>query len=273
MSISGSQLTRLGERLRAGPLSEADLRMLDEYRRSFGPASEQVLAALRETIDVPVTVRGAKSTQAIVEKLRRQSCRLGQIQDIAGCRLVVTDLQVQDEVASRIRAAFLEVHVHDRREVPSHGYRALHLVVKVLERWVEIQVRTELQHQWASLSEVLADTFGNEVKYGAGPEPAQLVLRRTADAIAAAEELDARLVGLAKAEPKLPELPDFLHEPMHALTEMQQVFLQRYRMAENMRLVAKAQLEQLFIESRSKRQELQDLLEGVAAELKQARSR
>ena len=61
MSISGSQLTRLGERLRSALLSEADLRMLDEYRRSFGPASEQVLAILRETVDAPVTVRGAKS--------------------------------------------------------------------------------------------------------------------------------------------------------------------------------------------------------------------
>ncbi|MGM9514602.1 hypothetical protein ACS5PK_10155 [Roseateles sp. DB2] len=273
MSISGSQLTRLGERLRAGPLIEADLRMLDEYRRSFGPASERVLATLRETMDVPVTVRGAKSTQAIVEKLRRQSCRLGQIQDIAGCRLVVGDLQAQESAVSRISAAFLHVQLHDRRRVPSHSYRAVHLVVKVLERWVEIQVRTELQHLWASLSEMLADIFGNEVKYGGGPTPVQKVLHNTAEGIAAMEDRDLRLFKLASAEPPLPDLTDFLCRPSDTLTTQEQEFLERYRMLENRRAAWKAQLDQRFIEAQLKRQELKLLLEGLAAELKQFRPR
>jgi ppGpp synthetase/RelA/SpoT-type nucleotidyltranferase len=34
---------------------------------------------------------------------------------------------------------------------------------------VEIQLRTELQHTWAELSEKLADAVGIDTKYGGGP--------------------------------------------------------------------------------------------------------
>jgi ppGpp synthetase/RelA/SpoT-type nucleotidyltranferase len=45
---------------------------------------------------------------------------------------------------------------------------------------VEIQVRTELQHSWAELSEKIADRFGIEVKYGGGAAEIQDVLKATA---------------------------------------------------------------------------------------------
>lgn len=35
--------------------------------------------------------------------------------------------------------------------------------------FVEIQVRTELQQQWAEMSEKVSDLLGLEVKYGGGP--------------------------------------------------------------------------------------------------------
>lgn len=266
MSISGAQLTKLGERLRAGPLSEADLRMLDEYRRSFGPASERVLATLRETMDVPVTVRGAKSTQAIVEKLRRQSCRLGQIQDIAGCRLVVEALEAQDAAVSKIRAVFADVLLHDRRETPSHGYRAVHLVAKVLDRWVEIQVRTELQHQWASLSEMLADTCGIEVKYGGGPAQVQTVLTYASRIIATREQLDRELRELTRSVPKLPVLPAYLLNKQRRLSPEESELLEQYRALENAQGALKSQLRELEQSSQS----MSDALRQALGELSEA---
>ena len=113
-------------------------------------------------------MRPAKSTQAIIEKLKRQSIRLGQIQDIAGCRLVVDNAAQQDEVVGQLQIAFPQCQIDDRRVKPSHGYRAVHLLVKQADQWFEIQVRTRLQHSWASISEKLADRFGNEIKYGRG---------------------------------------------------------------------------------------------------------
>ena len=95
--------------------------------------------------------------------------RLTQMQDIAGGRILVSDIATQDKLIANLSAMF-EVTVMDRRVKPSHGYRAVHVVVKSAEFPVEIQVRTELQHVWAELSEKLADSFGIDTKYGGGPE-------------------------------------------------------------------------------------------------------
>ena len=72
---SNTQVDRLGERLRGGALDEADLTLLDEYRRSFGPAYESVVDALRE-LGVQPTGRPAKSTPSLVAKMNRETIRL-----------------------------------------------------------------------------------------------------------------------------------------------------------------------------------------------------
>jgi putative GTP pyrophosphokinase len=167
---SRTQIDRLGDRLKRGEVEEADLRLLDEYRRSFSAMHDAVVGALRERLALQPTGRSAKSTQAIVEKLRRESIRLSQIQDIAGCRVVVSDVIEQDTVVRSVRALFDDTAVVDRRDKPSHGYRAVHVIVRVGERAVEIQVRSLLQHMWAEVSEKFADVIDPGLKYGASDD-------------------------------------------------------------------------------------------------------
>jgi ppGpp synthetase/RelA/SpoT-type nucleotidyltranferase len=130
-TLSKTQIDRLGNRLKTGSLSEADLRLLDEYRRSLGPAYESVLRIIREDLQLKPTGRPAKSTTSITEKLRRESIRLSQVQDIAGCRVVVANIAAQDQAVTMLRDAFVEVRVMDRRKNPSHGYRAVHVIVDI----------------------------------------------------------------------------------------------------------------------------------------------
>ncbi len=106
---------------------------------------------------------------AIREKLHRSSMRLSQMQDLAGCRVIVPEIQAQDEVIDRVSALFA-ASVLDRRTKPNFGYRAVHLNVSRNGFNIEVQIRTRLQHLWAIYSERLADRFGNELKYGGGPE-------------------------------------------------------------------------------------------------------
>lgn len=84
--VSKSQIDRLGDRLREGNADENDSRLLDRYRLSFADAYETVVGTIREKLAVETTGRPAKSTTSISEKLRRESIRLTQINDIAGCR-------------------------------------------------------------------------------------------------------------------------------------------------------------------------------------------
>ena len=90
--ISKTQIDKLGERLRVGSISDDDLRLLDEYRRSFSAAYEFVVGVISKQLGLEPTGRPAKSTTSIAEKLQRESIRLTQIQDIAGCRVVVSDI-------------------------------------------------------------------------------------------------------------------------------------------------------------------------------------
>src|SRR6266849_8795262 len=68
-NISKTQIDKLGDRLRKGDTSEADLRLLDEYRRSFGEVYELVVGAIRSELGLEPTGRPAKSTTSISEKL------------------------------------------------------------------------------------------------------------------------------------------------------------------------------------------------------------
>ena len=59
---------------------------------------------------------------------------------------------------------FPQARVLDLRARPSHGYRAIHVAPMIDGYRVEVQVRTNLQHLWAELSETLALGHG-------APEP------------------------------------------------------------------------------------------------------
>lgn len=190
--LSKTQIDRLGDRIRRDPLSESDLRLLDDYRRSFGEAYEATVRIIREQLRLEPTGRPAKSTGAIIEKLRRESIRLSQIQDIAGCRIIVADIAAQERVVASLRTTFPRASVVDRRANPSYGYRAVHVVASTSGKLIEIQVRTSLQHLWAELSEKFSDMYDPNIKYGGGEELIRSMLAEASDALAMIEESEKR---------------------------------------------------------------------------------
>ena len=158
--------------------------MLDAYRRSFAESYDETVAIIRGATQLEPTGRPAKSTTSIIEKLRRETVRLSQMQDIAGCRVVVPNVLAQNEVVERLKSAFPKAVVVDRREQPSFGYRAVHIVATACNKSVEVQVRTEFQHLWAQLSEKLADIRDSAIKYGRGDPKVQETLSGASTLIA-----------------------------------------------------------------------------------------
>lgn len=175
-NISKTQIDRLGDRLRQGPPSESDVKLLDKYRRSFAEAYETVVRTIPHEFNkyanfrLQPTGRPAKSTTSIIEKLDRESIRLSQVQDIAGCRVVVANIIQQDHVVAKLCDIFPGASVVDRRAKPNYGYRAVHVIPRIAGKLIEIQVRTPLQHSWAELSEKFSDVIDPAIKYGRGPE-------------------------------------------------------------------------------------------------------
>ena len=191
-NLSKNQIDRLGDRLRKGDIIDDDLHLLDSYRRSFGDGYEHVVSHIRDRLNLEPTGRPAKSTTSIIDKLQRESIRLSQMQDIAGCRIVVPDLLSQDEAVGHLTGLFEKTAIVDRREQPSHGYRAVHAIVEDSGKLVEVQVRTSLQHRWAQLSEKLSDVIDSAIKYGGGDRDVAMVLLVMSEKIRSQESAEAR---------------------------------------------------------------------------------
>jgi len=201
--LSKTQVDRLGDRLRKGIVAEEDLQQLDAYRRSFAGAYDEVVAIIRDATQLEPTGRPAKSTTSIIDKLRRETIRLSQMQDIAGCRVVVLNMHVQDQVVERLRSALPKAIVVDRRKQPSFGYRAVHVVATARSKLVEIQVRTELQHLWAQFSEKLSDVRDPGIKYGGGGAEIQQTLSSISTLIASLEKVELNLSVFESMQSKL----------------------------------------------------------------------
>lgn len=145
----------------------------------YGEPLQRVVNVL-DALGFSATTRHPKTAVTLVNKLRRErTTRLSQIQDIAGARIVIDGTREnQDEVVEELRSELEEIEdcecppPIDRRETPSHGYRAVHLVPRISGFRVEIQVRTVLQDAWANLMEKWADLHGREIRYGGEPDDA-----------------------------------------------------------------------------------------------------
>jgi ppGpp synthetase/RelA/SpoT-type nucleotidyltranferase len=168
--MTKSQINRLGEKLRkTSELETETLVRLQEFRASYDKPMSEAQGLLRQ-MGLEATSR-LKTTNTIIEKLRREKTRLSEMQDIGGIRVVLEgDLTRQNEIVKRIADAFPITRVIDRRRRPTHGYRAVHVIATLDERLLEIQVRTRLQDLWAQAMERLADGAGRQIRYGGAPQ-------------------------------------------------------------------------------------------------------
>lgn len=201
---SKSSVRKLGERLKDGSTGSSDQDTLNSFRSfvaSYWPqAHMDVARACDSALPGRSLVAGRiKRSDAIVRKLRRRgSSKLTNMADIVGLRVIVPCL---DDVVT-VRLA-LDEHPHfalppkfqDYVVSPQDsGYRALHVFLTYpsvlpgsgseLDVLVEIQVRTYLQHLWASVSE----GFGQQVKEGGGKPAVRQFLARLSHAISEYED-------------------------------------------------------------------------------------
>ncbi|MFF0575338.1 nucleotidyltransferase family protein [Streptosporangium saharense] len=185
--MSKGALDRLGKSLvsngRVAPEdAEAFASVAEAYQDALAQA-ERYLFGLGFRVSTRV-----KTTQVLIEKLCRESSRLSQVQDLAGARIVVQDRMDQDKALESIRG-FFDAHApkpckaKDRRADPSHGYRAVHLIVFLEDIPVEIQIRTQLQDVWAQIMERLADHWGRGIRYGDLPEAPDALVRVGLDSV------------------------------------------------------------------------------------------
>ncbi|WP_420478272.1 RelA/SpoT domain-containing protein [Brevundimonas sp. FT23028] len=163
-----------------------------------------------------------KRLSSVRKKLRRSRINLWDIQDIAGVRAIVPDMDAVQEIVrryesgqSRHRWAKSDNHI---AEPKASGYRSHHLMMRFVgdgelaalnRRSVEIQVRTRLQHSWATALEAVGLMRGEDLKAGEG----------NADWL----RFFALISGQFAEEERQPMVPGLPEERAHRLEEIRHI--------------------------------------------------
>lgn len=184
MTLSNSQITKLGDKLRQGDINSDNLERLDEFRQTYSEVDEQAYQIIRKALESSTgwtsTTRKRKTQQSIVDKLRRQPrLRLPQMQDIAGCRIVIQGgIEDAKTIDALLIAAFDQSQLWDVKSKERHtdGYRAIHIIASSKQKFYEVQLRTYAQDVWANLVEISSDEK-NTLKYG-GSEQEQPLMNK-----------------------------------------------------------------------------------------------
>lgn len=190
---SRTQVQRAGELLTAAD-AENDLDkwldaflILSNWRACHGYPINTFQATLRtklKKIDKDALVaQRLKRTPSILNKLKRfPGMSLSRMQDIGGLRAVVSTLPQLRKVHENYKSTVFThklVSEFDYVAAPKQsGYRSIHLVYKYKLRksspyeglQIELQLRTKLQHAWATAVETVGTFLEHSLKSSEGPD-------------------------------------------------------------------------------------------------------
>ena len=110
------------------------------------------------------------------------------MQDVGGCRAVLSSIDEIRRVERRLKKNRPPVRVSDYIAEPrDSGYRGVHVIVEYDNRMIEVQLRTQVMHEWAITVERLSGRLGEDLKGGRGPQPVLDLLEAISEAMAIEE--------------------------------------------------------------------------------------
>jgi hypothetical protein len=165
--------------------------IVQNWRTSHGLPLNVIQAGLRwraKRVEQNVIVaQRLKRFSSLMNKLVREpTMKLTQMQDLGGCRAIVSNVNAVDRLFEMYRGGVPlfdikgPLRCYDYIRYPkSDGYRGVHVVVRYSSRiaarqpWnghrIEIQLRSRLQHAFATTVETVTTFTRMPLKFGAGP--------------------------------------------------------------------------------------------------------
>lgn len=160
--------------------------ILENWRSSHAYPIQSMLGYFRkkafEIDNDSIVARRLKRTPSILAKLRREKgMKLDRMEDIGGCRIVVSNINQVYEVKNSIvdgRTRNTLRRLRDYIKTPKEsGYRGIHIVYRYKgqkkqysSHSVELQIRSKIQHSWATAVEVVGTFTGQGLKASQGHE-------------------------------------------------------------------------------------------------------
>jgi hypothetical protein len=176
--VSKRKIDLIGEKCRlAKSLHEEEFNQLLDWRNSFSSILDYYYSKLKTNIsaqDTIVIARRLKRIESIRIKLSRfTTMRLSTLQDIAGVRVVLKDGLALDEAFTKLRGLssrnILKRVDNYHKNPKADGYRGVHLIYQnESSKLIEIQLRTKLEHIWATAVETYGELQNTSFKTGEG---------------------------------------------------------------------------------------------------------
>lgn len=188
---SKKQVNRAGDILIDDDATESNRLFADDvltnWRASHGYPINTFQATLRDKLksidDKAIVAQRLKRTPSIVLKLKRfPGMKLARMQDIGGLRAVVASVARVRKLESSYRESRFHHELASSKdyllEPKVDGYRGIHLVYKYANPIapeydglsLELQIRTKMQHAWATAVETMGTFLGQALKSGQGEE-------------------------------------------------------------------------------------------------------
>ena len=153
------------------------VQVVADYRAAHGYPLGKVTMGLRSMVNSEggaiVVSQRLKRSPRIVRKLARMgNSKLARLEDVGGCRAVLADPDELERVHRRLKKRWSTDVVRERNYIDKPnmmGYRAVHLVVQRDERRIEVQLRTQVQQDWAEAIEKADARLKLNLKDGEGP--------------------------------------------------------------------------------------------------------
>lgn len=190
---------------------EASLEVLSEWRSYHSYPMNVFKKRIKRTAEridsKAITAQRLKRVPSIIKKLNRkyengsETMRLTQMQDIAGCRAVMSDVGL-------VKKLYYDYYIngdlkHERVSEKDYitnpkkdGYRSIHLVYRYKSDrgksiynglLVEVQIRSQLQHVWATAVETVGFFTGKAIKSNEGERDWEIFFKLVSSAFAKIE--------------------------------------------------------------------------------------
>jgi len=173
-----------------------------------------------------IVAQRIKRLESIHAKLSRHpSMRMSQMQDIAGCRAVFKTMNSVRRLVNKYRASKFDHRLKGEKDYITHpkpdGYRCYHLMYEYqgteanaayTGTKVEIQIRTQLQHAWATAVEAVGIFTRQALKSNQGDPDWLRFFALMGAAIAAMEQCNPVPGTPTGKEELVSELDDLVHK-------------------------------------------------------------
>lgn len=177
-NISKTTIDKIGHSLKKRELSTAQQITIQSWRAHHSIIRNKLFdifsLEFKETINCPISAR-LKRLPSIKRKLLESSMRLTQMQDILGFRIIVSNIDEIYRIEKVLKNFFYNNNqysivycdTYDYIKNPKpDGYRCIHLILKAEDRYyIEIQIRTKIQHLWATTLETVSVVLNKDFKH------------------------------------------------------------------------------------------------------------